>query len=394
MGLPNGFEFTGVACGIKTSGKLDLAVVSAQTPCVAVGVYTKNVVRAASIEWNQQLTPTERFKALIINSGNANACTGQRGIDDNQAIAAIAAKHFNANENQMLVLSTGVIGQHLPMAKTAEGIEKAISEQGNSQDHFDRATMAILTTDEGPKTVESVVSTETGEIKIAGMAKGAGMIGPKMATMLAIIISDAKISSKKAQQILNRAVDKSFNRISVEGHTSTNDALVMICNGNSDVEVDSDESSQAFENAITENCIQLAKQIPADGEGASHLITINITGATNDQQADLVARTVAASALVKTAITGSDPNWGRIVSAAGYAGAEMDVSMTSLKLNGFLVFENGQPVDFNSKQVSKALKEQFETLVELSIGAGTGSATHWTSDLTQEYVRFNSEYTT
>ena len=394
MGLPNGFEFTGVACGIKPSGKLDLAVVSAQTPCVAVGVYTKNVVRAASIEWNQQLTPTERFKALIINSGNANACTGQRGIDDNQAIAAIAAKHFNANENQMLVLSTGVIGQHLPMAKTAEGIEKAISEQGNSQDHFDRATMAILTTDEGPKTVESVVSTETGEIKIAGMAKGAGMIGPKMATMLAIIISDAKISSKKAQQILNRAVDKSFNRISVEGHTSTNDALVMICNGNSDVEVDSDESSQAFENAITENCIQLAKQIPADGEGASHLITINITGATNDQQADLVARTVAASALVKTAITGSDPNWGRIVSAAGYAGAEMDVSMTSLKLNGFLVFENGQPVDFNSKQVSKALKEQFETLVELSIGAGTGSATHWTSDLTQEYVRFNSEYTT
>ena len=315
MGLPNGFEFTGVACGIKPSGKLDLAVVSAQTPCVAVGVYTKNVVRAASIEWNQQLTPTERFKALIINSGNANACTGQRGIDDNQAIAAIAAKHFNANENQMLVLSTGVIGQHLPMAKTAEGIEKAISEKGNSQDHFDRATMAILTTDEGPKTVESVVSTETGEIKIAGMAKGAGMIGPKMATMLAIIISDAKISSKKAQQILNRAVDKSFNRISVEGHTSTNDALVMICNGNSDVEVDSDESSQAFENAITENCIQLAKQIPADGEGASHLITINITGATNDQQADLVARTVAASALVKTAITGSDPNWGRIVSA-------------------------------------------------------------------------------
>lgn len=394
MGLPSGFEFTGVACGIKPSGKLDLAVVSTQTPCVAVGVYTQNVVRAASIEWNQQLTPTEGFKALIINSGNANACTGRRGIDDNQAIAAIAAKHFNAKENQMLVLSTGVIGQHLPMAKTAEGIEKAILEQGNSQDHFDRATMAILTTDKGPKTVESVVSTETGEIKIAGMAKGAGMIGPKMATMLAIIISDAKISSEKAQQILNRAVEKSFNRISVEGHTSTNDALVMICNGNSGVEVDSDESIHTFENAITENCMQLAKQIPADGEGASHLITIDVTGATNDPQADLVARTVAASALVKTAITGSDPNWGRIVSAAGYAGATMDVSMTSLKLNGFLVFEKGQPVDFNAKQVSEALKEQFETLVELSIGAGAGSARHWTSDLTQEYVRFNSEYTT
>ncbi|MDA7880284.1 bifunctional glutamate N-acetyltransferase/amino-acid acetyltransferase ArgJ [Mariniblastus sp.] len=394
MGLPGGFEFTGIACGIKPSGKLDLAVVSAKTPCVAVGVYTQNVVRAASIEWNQQRTPTEGFKALIINSGNANACTGQRGIDDNQAIAAIAAKHLNAKETQVLVLSTGVIGQHLPMQTTAKGIEKAISEQGNSQDHFDRATMAILTTDKGPKTVESVVSTESGEIKIAGMAKGAGMIGPKMATMLAIILSDAKISSEKAQQILNRAVEKSFNRISVEGHTSTNDALVMICNGNSAVEVDSEESVQAFERAITENCIQLAKQIPADGEGASHLITIDIAGATNDDQADSVARTVAASALVKTAITGSDPNWGRIVSAAGYAGAEMDVSMTSLKLNGFLVFENGQPVDFDAKQVSEALKEQFETLIELSIGGGTGSARHWTSDLTQDYVRFNSEYTT
>jgi glutamate N-acetyltransferase/amino-acid N-acetyltransferase len=212
--------------------------------------------------------------------------------------------------------------------------------------------------------------------------------------MLAIIISDAKISSDSAQQILNRAVEQSFNRISVEGHTSTNDALVMICNGNSEIEVESDESLREFEKAVTESCIQLAKQIPADGEGASHLITIDIHGATNDQQADSVARTVAASALVKTAITGSDPNWGRIVSAAGYAGAEMDVSMTSLKLNGFLVFDNGQPVQFDEKQVSQALNDQFETLIELTIGSGPGSARHWTSDLTQEYVRFNSEYTT
>jgi len=394
MGLPGGFEFTGIACGIKPSGKLDLAVISSQTPCVAAGVYTQNIVRAASIEWNQRLTPTDGFKAIVINSGNANACTGQRGIDDNQTIASIAAKHLDADENQVLVLSTGVIGQHLPMQETTNGIAQAISEQGGSEDHFELATMAILTTDKGPKTVESVVSTNSGDIKIAGMAKGAGMIGPKMATMLAIIISDAKISSDSAQQILNRAVEQSFNRISVEGHTSTNDALVMICNGNSEIEVESDESLREFEKAVTESCIQLAKQIPADGEGASHLITIDIHGATNDQQADSVARTVAASALVKTAITGSDPNWGRIVSAAGYAGAEMDVSMTSLKLNGFLVFDNGQPVQFDEKQVSQALNDQFETLIELTIGSGPGSARHWTSDLTQEYVRFNSEYTT
>jgi glutamate N-acetyltransferase/amino-acid N-acetyltransferase len=239
-----------------------------------------------------------------------------------------------------------------------------------------------------------MVSTESGEIRIAGIAKGAGMIGPKMATMLAIIMSDVKISSNRAQQILNRAVEKSFNRISVEGHTSTNDALIMICNGSSDVELNSEESFLAFENSVTENCIELAKQIPADGEGASHLITIDITGATNDQEADSVARTVAASALVKTAITGADPNWGRIVSAAGYAGVEMDVSMTSLKLNGYLVFENGQPVDFDARRISQDLKNQFETFIELTIGCGAGSARHWTSDLTPEYVRFNSEYTT
>lgn len=394
MGLPGGFEFTGIACGIKPSGKLDLAVVSVKNPCVAVGVYTQNIVRAASIEWNQRLTPTEGFMAIVVNSGNANACTGQQGIDDNQTIAAIAAQHLEAEEDQVLVLSTGVIGQHLPMPETIKGVEKAISELGDSQDHFERATKAILTTDKGPKTVESVVATDSGEIRVAGMAKGAGMIGPKMATMLAIIISDAKISPEKAQQILNRAVEQSFNRISVEGHTSTNDALVMICNGNSEIEVDSEESILAFEKAITENCIELAKQIPADGEGASHLITIDINGATNDQQAECVARTVAASALVKTAVTGSDPNWGRIVSAAGYAGAEMDVSKTSLRLNGFLVFENGQPVEFDEKQVSRALQNQFETLIELTIGLGTGAARHWTSDLTQEYVRFNSEYTT
>ena len=153
MGLPGGFQFTGIACGIKPSGKLDLAVVSSQTPCVAVGVYTQNIVRAASIEWNQQLTPTEEFKALIINSGNANACTGQQGIDDNQTIATIAAKHLDVQENQILVLSTGVIGQHLPMSQTASGIAQAISEQGSSRVHFERASMAILTTDKGPKTV-------------------------------------------------------------------------------------------------------------------------------------------------------------------------------------------------------------------------------------------------
>jgi glutamate N-acetyltransferase/amino-acid N-acetyltransferase len=394
MGLPKGFQFSGTACGIKPSGGLDLAVISTDHSSVAAGVYTQNVVRAASIDWNRNLTPSESFRALVINSGNANACTGDQGLVDNQEMASEVAGILHVSPDQVLVLSTGVIGHHLPMEQVRIGIHDAMSLRSDSQDRFDSASTAILTTDKGTKTVQKTIQIGEVEVNIAGMAKGAGMIGPNMATMLAVIMTDVKISASDAQQVLSKAAEQSFNRISVEGHTSTNDALLLICSGASGAEVQSESDFARFADELTWSCVELAKRIPSDGEGASHLVTIKVQGAQSEEDADRVARTVAASALVKTAITGADPNWGRIVSAAGYAGVPMKVEQTNLKLNGHVVFENGRPVKFDAVAVSQSMSSQFETLIDLRIGTGPGVATHWTSDLTVDYVRFNSEYTT
>jgi glutamate N-acetyltransferase/amino-acid N-acetyltransferase len=394
MALPRGFLFSGHTCGIKKSGSLDLAIISTDHPAVVAGVYTQNVVRAASIDWNRRITPADSFRAVVVNSGNANACTGEAGIVDNDTMARLVADQLGAEPNQVLVLSTGIIGQRLPMEKLETGIPIAVRQRGDSQEHFDAAAKAILTTDNGPKTI--AVSTPFGEanVRIAGMAKGAGMIGPKMATMLAAIMTDAKLSTETAQMALNRAAAASFNRISVEGHTSTNDALLLIGTGDSGVEIRTESEIEQFSSVLTRACIDLAKRIPADGEGASHLLAIQVTGAATDDDADRVARTVASSALVKTAITGADPNWGRIVSAAGYSEIPMEIEHTELTLNGHCVFKNGQPMEFDAKLVSRAMKAEFETQINLKIGLGAGSAVHWTSDLTVDYVRFNSEYHT
>lgn len=397
MSVPNGFKFSGVTCGLKESGTLDLALIATDSPCVVAGVYTQNVVRAASIDWNRSITPSANFRAVVINSGNANACTGDQGAEDNLQMAREVAQKLGAKPEQICVLSTGVIGHMLPMKKVSHGIETACKEATNSQENFELASEAIMTTDKGPKRISTVIDL-AGEpnrrFTLAGFAKGAGMIGPNMATMLAVITTDAKLSAQDAQNVLQYAADHSFNRISVEGHTSTNDALLLICNGDSGVEISEPSDLERFRNALTTSCIGLAKKIPSDGEGATHLVEIQISGAVSDAEADRVARTIAASALVKTAITGADPNWGRIVSAAGYSGAEMSVDQTELKLNGHIVFQSGQPISFDEKTVSQAMASQFETTIELKIGSGPGSSTHWTSDLTVDYVKFNSEYTT
>lgn len=393
--LPRGFQFSGISCGLKESGALDLAIISTNQPSVLAGVYTQNVVRAASIDWNRALTPTASFRALVINSGNANACTGRQGEADNQQIARHLADHLGASPSEIGVLSTGVIGHLLPMEKIKNGIRDAVATLSDDSSNFDLASQAILTTDQGPKTTRASLSlTPDKTIQLAGIAKGAGMIGPNMATMLAVIMTDARLSPDAAQTILTTAAEQSFNRISVEGHTSTNDALMLVCSGQSDIEISSPAELEQFQTTVTDACIDLARKIPSDGEGASHLITILVTGAPSDQAADCVARSIASSPLVKTAITGADPNWGRIVSAAGYSGASMDLDKTHLRINGHTVFESGQPVDFDAPHVSQQMAENFETLIELNVGSGPGQATHWTSDLTVDYVRFNSEYHT
>ena len=390
--LPSGFQFSGIHCGLKESAN-DLSVILCDAPSTAAGVYTQNLVRAASIDWNRNITPTPSIRAVVINSGNANACTGDQGERDNAAMAAAVAKTIGCEPEQIATLSTGIIGHPLPMDRITSGIQMALAEAGSEQQHFLNAVDGIMTTDRFRKTHSESLTMDGSRGVIAGMAKGAGMIGPNMATMLAVVMTDWYLPPQIADQALKKAVDASFNCISVEGHTSTNDAVLLL-SSSVGRPIHQTEQIQAFEAALTDSCIALARQIPSDGEGASHLIEIRVRGTQENREADRIARTVANSALVKTAITGADPNWGRIVSAAGYAGVDFNIETTSLQLNGHSLFEAGQPIPFDAAVVSDALSSSFTSLIELRLGSGPGQATHWTSDLTVDYVRLNSEYTT
>jgi glutamate N-acetyltransferase/amino-acid N-acetyltransferase len=308
-------------------------------------------------------------------------------------MAAELAAKIGSAADQVCVLSTGVIGHLLPMTQVSGGIAGAAEGLGNSQAHFQSASTAILTTDRSAKTAQSTIEIDTRPISIAAMAKGAGMIGPNMATMLAIVTTDAGLDAETAQAMLGRVANCSFNNISVEGHTSTNDALLLLASGTAGPRL-SGTALEQFETELTRICIALAKKIPSDGEGASHLLSIDVSGASSDGDADRMARSIANSALVKCAITGGDPNWGRIVSAAGYCGVTINPNEIGLKINGHELFRGGAPMTFDAATVSQSIKSCFETEVQLTVGSGPGHAHHWTSDLTVAYVRFNSEYTT
>ncbi len=341
---------------------------------------------------------TERFTSRGRRQfWNANACTGKQGDQDAAAMAELASKAVGADRaDQMLVMSTGVIGRHLPMDKITKGIQMAAEGLGPSEQSFLDAADGIRTTDAFRKVTTRRVDLGNGNpFAIAGMAKGAGMIGPRMATMLGCVLTDAPLTAVQSKRLLQKAVQRSFNCISVEGHMSTNDTVILLANGVGRGQKPLDESGEAaFAEHLTQMCIELAKQIPDDGEGATHLIEIEILGANSIDEADQIARQVALSNLVKTAITGGDPNWGRIVSAAGYAGVTIDPKHLSLRLNSFPLFECGEPLPFDAKAVSQSIKGSKLTQIELTVGKGPESAKHWTSDLNCEYVRFNSEYTT
>jgi len=400
MQLPKGFRFAGVSAGIKSrAGAKDVTLIVSDNPCTAAGVYTTNLIVAAPVVLSRSRTPSANIRGIVVNSGNANACTGQQGDLDAAEMTRLAAanlpQELHAHAEDFLVMSTGIIGRKLPMAKIQSGIEQAAKHLGNTQTHFLDACDGIMTTDAFRKTAHRSIRSSKGSHSIVGMCKGAGMIGPKMATMLAIVVTDAPIDAIVAQRILQAAANRSFNCISVEGHMSTNDSLVLLAQAPSkSVEALNDTELADFEAALTELCIELAKKIPDDGEGATHLIEICIKGANTQADADAIARNIALSNLVKTAITGGDPNWGRIVSAAGYAGVPIQPKRTALKINGLPLFDAGEPLAFDAKQVSESIRASKLTLIELDVGLGPGSATHWTTDLNTEYVRFNSEYTT
>jgi glutamate N-acetyltransferase/amino-acid N-acetyltransferase len=411
MHIPLGFRFAGLHCGIKKNAqKEDFTLIHCPGGATAAGVYTTNLVYAAPVAFDRPRTPMADFKVLAVNSGNANACTGERGLADAREMARLAAAAVGASESQALVMSTGIIGVFLPMDKIAAGTTAAAAKLGTDEAAFLSAARGILTTDKGMKIASRSLSIGGTTVRLAGMCKGAGMIGPQMATLLAVVTTDAALSPAEAQAALKIAVADSFNCISVEGHMSTNDTLLLLASGaaggrgqgtgNKGQETGDRGQSitgsdlATFQTALNEVCIELARQIPDDGEGASHLIVLDVKGAKTRDDSHRIAKTMANSALVKTAISGGDPNWGRIVSAAGYAGVPLDPAGIGLAINGHVLYERGAPAPFDAKTVSQSMKANRETSLVLTLSEGTAAVRFWTSDLNADYVRFNADYST
>ena len=393
--LPLGFRFSGVHCGIKKNPqKEDFTLIHCPRGGVAAGVYTQNLVFAAPVALDRERTPSHDICVVAVNSGNANACTGERGMKDAREMARLAAAACGAEEQQTLVMSTGIIGVFLPMDKIAAGAKGAAAKLGDTDEAFLAAARGITTTDKSHKIASREILIGGKTIRIASMCKGAGMIGPNMATMLAVVATDAALTPADAQLVLKNAADESFNCISVEGHMSTNDTMLLLASGAASATPLSGDDLKTFQAALTATSIELCKQIPDDGEGASHLICITIEGCKSRAAARQIAQSVANSALVKTAVAGGDPNWGRIVSAAGYAGVPFDPSGVDLRLNGHLLYEQGSPIPFDAKTVSQSIKSKRETELVLSFREGSASIRFWTSDLNVDYVRFNADYST
>ena len=392
--VPKGFRLAGATGGIKRSGKADVALVVSEHPAVAAGVYTKNLVCAAPVTLNRQRAPGQNIRAVVINSGNANACTGERGLRDAHEMARLAATTCGAAAEQALVMSTGIIGAFLPMEKVAAGVHAAAKQLSSDEESLVAAARAIMTTDTRHKIAGRQLELSGRTIHIAGMAKGAAMIGPNMATMLGLILTDAPLEATAAQRALSNIADETFNCISVDGHMSTNDTVLLLANGAAGGSPLGGLELSQFEAAFLDVCTDLAKAIPADGEGATHLISIEVTGCASRGAARQIAASVANSPLVKTAIAGGDPNWGRIVSAAGYAGVPFEPSGVDLDVNGFPLYRQGAPVDFDEHQVSASIRDSRDTHVLLNFSEGSSQIRFWTTDLTAEYVRLNADYHT
>ena len=390
--LPEGFRYAGLACGMKPSGKPDVALIVADRPVVAAGVYTQNQVVAAPVVLSKSRTPSRSVRAVVANSGNANACTGETGMQDAREMCRQVARQVGCEENDVLVMSTGVIGQALPMQQVCSGIEQAGAKLNDTVGAFEDVADAILTTDLGRKVALRELELDGRPVRLAAMAKGAGMVAPNMATLLSVVLTDAALSPDDAQRLLREAAEVSFNRVSVDGHTSTNDTLLLLASGQG--EPLQGDDLKALGRELQEVTVELAKELVADGEGAKHYMQLHVRGAEDDAAAKKIAETVAASPLVKTAITGADPNWGRIVSAAGYAPAKVAPERLTLKICDRTIYENGHPVEYDAAMVSYDMKQQREVPLELIVGDGPGRVTFWASDLTTDYVTFNSKYTT
>jgi glutamate N-acetyltransferase / amino-acid N-acetyltransferase len=396
--LPAGFTVSGTTCGIKESGKPDLALFVSESPAAVAGVFATNRVLGAPVIVSKERVPSETARAVIINSGNANACTGEQGLNDARRMTADVAAFLNCSANDVLVCSTGIIGVTLPMDVIAAGVPAAMEALGTSSNGYKAAATAMMTTDTFAKQVAVDVELSTGTIRISGAAKGAAMIAPNMATMLAVVMTDAKLNATQCDEVLRHGVDRTFNCISVDGHMSTSDTVLLLANGASNAAPAADDDEHKLRDAVQQVCEKLATDIIRDAEGAEHFVIVDVAGFETRETAFRIAKEISESALVKTAITGNDPNWGRITSAAGYAGIDFDTSFLSLKINDVEVFKAGTPVQYDETALSQQMNDNREVRLQLELSGGPASGTEsvrfWTSDLTQEYVRLNSEYTT
>jgi len=393
--LAPGFHTAATACGLKVSGNLDLGLVWSDAPCSAAGVFTTNRVQAAPVHVCRETLAAAagRVRGVLYNSGCANAVTGERGLVDARRMRALGAASIGAADDELLVLSTGVIGRFLDMDKLAAGVT-TLHSPAALRTHGD-AARAIMTTDTVAKLATETCTIGGHTVTVAGFAKGAGMIHPNMATMLSVVTTDARVDAVRLDRCLRAAAERSFNRISVDGDMSTNDTVLVLASGVANATVD-DAHEAAFTAALTAVCASLARQIARDGEGATRLVELRITGAASERQAHRVGDSIACSPLVKTAIHGNDPNWGRILAAAGYSGEAIEPEQVRLWFgegDAMQLLDRGLPLPFDETAASKLL-QQDPAIVHLDLGLGTHHAIVWTCDLSAEYVRVNADYTT
>ncbi len=392
---PQGFLAGATYAGIKTPGVgvLDLGILYSEVPCVTAGVFTTTRVKAAPVALCQQRLVNNRAQAIVVNSGCANACTGAQGLSDAEELAAITAGKLGLSPQEVLVASTGIIGPTLPMVAIRQSIERIALSRENGHD----LARAITTTDRFPKetAVQVILKHGDGEIAIGGIAKGSGMIHPDMATLLCFLATDAAIEPGCLKAALRKAIDISFNMITIDGDTSPNDSVIIFANGlagNKVIEFGSPEATD-FEESLGTACLSLAKLIAKDGEGATKLIEVTIESALTTADARRCARAVSGSSLVKAAVHGSDPNWGRIIAATGRSGVEMEESKVDLYLDNLCIMKTGCPLPFDHTE-ARSIMGRAEVPIRVCLNMGNETATAWGCDLSEEYVTINSEYTT
>ena len=384
---PKGFRATGIAAGLKPDGK-DIALIMSDHPAAAAGMFTTNLVQAAPILLNREHLRDGRARAIVANSKNANACTGEAGLADARRTAQVAAAGLGLSAEDVLVNSTGVIGVRLPMDTIEAGVRTAASQLG--PEGWDAAAEAIMTTDTVPK--KATVALSSGAV-LCGIAKGSGMIAPNMATMLCFLATDAGLEPDQLGACLREAVGQSFNCVTVDGDMSTNDTVLLLANGQAGSLNPGDPGLDEFQEGLNALCLSLARQIARDGEGATKLISIRVTGAESESQAQAVGLSVANSNLVKTAVFGRDPNWGRILCAIGYAGVAISPDRVTVSMAGIPIYGSGGGIDFDKEEAIQSLAAE-EIPIDIDLGDGKAQAQIYTCDLTYDYIRINAEYTT